>query len=120
MLSGFQGNHTIKLLVAFPMVSIFICHFVTVVAIGTVTIWNLLTNSWLLKGSHDHCDVGMYAISIVHCDPVTARILFTILLIMNLSIWKCYNIVMDFKDTCLHNLVTRVTRGSHDCNVLLL
>lgn len=30
-----------------------------VVAIGTVAIWDLLTNSWLLKGSLDYCDAGM-------------------------------------------------------------
>ena len=30
-----------------------------VVTIGTVTIWDLSTKSWLLRGSHDHCDTGM-------------------------------------------------------------
>ena len=32
------------------------------VTIGTVTIWDLLTTSWLLKGSHDRCDNGMHEI----------------------------------------------------------
>ena len=30
-----------------------------IVAIGTVVIWDLLSTSSLLRGSHDHCDVGM-------------------------------------------------------------
>ena len=33
-----------------------------VVAIGTVAVWDILTTSWLLRGSHDHCDAGMLSL----------------------------------------------------------